>query len=261
MIGFEWTKAATDHLIACWQSDKTAAECAVILAEAHGGKLTRNSVLGKVFRLGLSRKDGETRARKAQKARQARAKKAACQARKPAPLVAPVPEQIDGKRAWFSLFGIARLRPEDPNRRGVLVGWSRCGHPKVRWDGNRTAYAYHPSFIELETPIVAGEPVAQPEPEPVLQAASTDPDRPTLFSIGAMCCRFPLWPNGPAPRPQQAFVCGAPVAVVRGDPKPYCLEHSLLCWSQEEAKTRAVKAEKKRRQGAGDRVFKAVEAA
>jgi hypothetical protein len=199
MIGFVWTDEAIEHLLKCWRGEKTAAECAALLMEAHGGTLTRNSILGKVFRLGLSRRDGETRARKAYKARQARVEKAA--EKKP-----------------------KRERAKKPKPEPAVV---------IR---------------------------SAPEPKPI-PAIVVQPDRPTLFSIGALCCRFPLWPNGPAPRPQQAFVCGAPVAVVRGDPKPYCLEHSLRCWSQEEAKTRAVKAEKKRSQGAGDRVFKAVEAA
>jgi hypothetical protein len=195
---FPWTDAAIADLKRLWQADNTAPQCAAALMEIYGGTLTRNAILGKVFRLGMSRADQQTKAVRAAKSRLAKNARAA--ARKAAK---PKPE-----------------KPAKPKR--------------------------------------SPAPIAPVTPHPALVY---DPSRPTLFTVGAMCCRFPLWPNGPAPRPQEAFVCGAPVVVIRKEPKPYCLAHALRMWSQDEAKARAEKAERKRGQGAGDKVFREMESA
>jgi GcrA cell cycle regulator len=198
---FAWTDAAIADLVRLWRADKTAAECAAAMMEIYGGTLTRNAILGKVFRLGLSRADQQTKAVRAAKSRLAKNARAA--ARKTAK---PKPE-----------------KPAKPKRSPAPIA-----------------------------------PIAPVTPHPALVY---DPSRPTLFTVGAMCCRYPLWPNGPAPRPQEAFVCGAPVVVIRKEPKPYCLAHALRMWSQDEARVRAEKAERKRGRGAGGKVFNTMEAA
>jgi GcrA cell cycle regulator len=55
MIGdFQWTEAAVTSLCALWAAGKSASECAVPIAKEFGAFPSRNAIIGKVHRLGLT---------------------------------------------------------------------------------------------------------------------------------------------------------------------------------------------------------------
>jgi hypothetical protein len=60
--------------------------------------------------------------------------------------------RMEQKPCGFSNFGRNQLRPRHPDREGFVVGYSLHGYPRVRWNGIKAVYSYHPDFIEIKTP-------------------------------------------------------------------------------------------------------------
>lgn len=66
--------------------------------------------------------------------------------------------------------------------------------------------------------LAAVEPAPAPKPAPAAPVRAPEPialengDRPTLFTVSAEQCRWPLWPDRSKVGPDRAFVCGEPVA-------------------------------------------------
>ena len=48
--------------------------------------------------------------------------------------------------------GIGAQRPGHFDRIGTVIGFSRDGHPRVRWDGIKADYPYSPLFLSVVVP-------------------------------------------------------------------------------------------------------------
>lgn len=52
----QWSDECNDLLRQLWREGKTCSECAVLINAKHGTKLTRNAIIGRVSRMGLTRR-------------------------------------------------------------------------------------------------------------------------------------------------------------------------------------------------------------
>jgi GcrA cell cycle regulator len=187
-MNFTWTDTAIAELKRLWLDGYSASQCAVAMTETFREPISRNAVIGKVYRLGISRPDEQGTGDKARSARRASAR---AEARRTYPARPRTPKQVAPEAARAAAPRV-EVRPWDPG----------------------------PAAVAVAVPVAPPKPPALP------------PTRPTLFTVRDTCCRFPLWPNGPAPHPRQAFVCGEPVVTADGSMKPYCAEHARVCWSK-----------------------------
>jgi GcrA cell cycle regulator len=109
MQGFNWTELATAAARKSHALGMTAAKTAAALKRAFGGTLSRNAVIGKWFRMGLSDKEKDDHARAARQSRsrpQARAKPKSPAARRSGTMCAPslVPNADDGANALLHIL-------------------------------------------------------------------------------------------------------------------------------------------------------------
>lgn len=104
-----WTEARLTRLVELWSARLSAAQ----IARQMGEGLTRSAVVGKLFRMGLTRDSAERRAARAEGARQSRRKQRAMEGpRRPAQLGPPAEPPATGAPdgAAPRLIGILELK-------------------------------------------------------------------------------------------------------------------------------------------------------
>lgn len=161
-----------------------------------------------------------------------------------------------------------------PSRNAVIGAYHRYLSPeerpkqptKDRADAARKGLAQRRAAGELPPKSVAKDAPKAPRsskarapaeapPSPSMAPVEAKPAGPvTLFTAGMDQCRFPLWALGSPPAHDQAFVCGAPVAVIRGSSRPYCHDHFLVCRAA--PYVRPPKPKSEQRPSSGDRAFR-----
>jgi GcrA cell cycle regulator len=126
-----WTEARLASLVELWNARLSAAQ----IARTLGGGISRSAVVGKLFRMGLTRDAGERRAARADGARQSRRKQLAAQAaqrgpgpRPPSFPATPLPA-MTACGAAPRLVGILELRPSSCRWPYAVEAETRfCGH-------------------------------------------------------------------------------------------------------------------------------------
>jgi GcrA cell cycle regulator len=122
-----WTDARLAHLVELW----TARLSATQIARQLGDGLTRSAVVGKLFRMGLTRDSAERTAARADGARESRRKQRAAMARpfRPPPVPLPTPKSVC--RVEPLMTDILDLQPSSCRwPYAVEDGTKFCGHPK-----------------------------------------------------------------------------------------------------------------------------------
>jgi GcrA cell cycle regulator len=138
-VGGGWDADKIEDLKVRWEAGETCSQ----IARAMGGGITRNSVIGKVRRLGLPFRDTATssspRVKRQGGARSFPCTKAAPAMRKPR-LVEPEPEII-GPIGDFPPRGGCKWTNDDPLTRdaGGKLTFRMCGQPGDPWCGHHRA--------------------------------------------------------------------------------------------------------------------------
>ncbi len=121
-----WSDARLTRLLELWNARLSAAQ----IARQLGDGLTRSAVVGKLFRMGLTRESAERNAARADGARQSHRKQRTAKGRpfnpKPAPLPPPSPCQVRPL-----MTGILELQPSSCRWPCAAAAETRfCGHVK-----------------------------------------------------------------------------------------------------------------------------------
>lgn len=129
-----WTEARLARLVELWNAKSSATQ----IAEQLGGGLTRSAVVGKLFRLGLSRSSADRQTARADGARLTRRKQRIAQGRSPGP--PPLRPDFAPKglscRVKPLLIDIMSLKPAScrwpyPTQEGMRF----CGHGRQAGEG------------------------------------------------------------------------------------------------------------------------------
>ena len=122
-----WTEARLARLVELWTARLSATQIALQL----GDGLTRSAVVGKLFRMGLTRDSAERTAARAEGARQSRRKQRAAKARPFRPPPVPLPTQTSPCRVMPLMTDILDLRPSSCRWPYAVEGGTKfCGHAK-----------------------------------------------------------------------------------------------------------------------------------
>lgn len=203
-----WTDERIQLLTQYWDEGRSASQIAELLGEG----LTRNAVIGKAHRLGLSSRpsplklaegkpaaDGEAKAPRAPRARAARPALDADTAPADAPL-GEAATVIDGDPLVEPEAAPATPVPAAPVRVAPVA----------------------PAPAAVSAPVAASAPAPAPRPVMPPPARSAKGGKVTLLDLNDRICR---WPIGHPDEPDFHF-CGRPVS----PGFPYCGDHCLLAY-------------------------------
>lgn len=122
-----WTEARLARLVELWTARLSATQIALQL----GDGLTRSAVVGKLFRMGLTRDSAERAAARADGARQSRRKQRAAKARPSRPAPVQFPAFASPCRLTPLMADILDLRPTSCRWPYAMESGTKfCGHTK-----------------------------------------------------------------------------------------------------------------------------------